>query len=182
MEVDNVDQDDGNEDIDSDIGGRLHSNSYETDSVIKGRLPLLLGKLCRLSVPSLDELDKEDENRMFDRFKFMKFGCNHTGRKGTRPLDKLLINKGGERSQEAGNLDEIDLQITVKWVNTRAKDSLKSYKECVKKRYGDDASKQPLFDPNSWIQAVGGRKKGRIYGFSNISDAYVVMTGYICWV
>ncbi|KAL8231892.1 hypothetical protein R6Q57_001670 [Mikania cordata] len=46
------------------------------------------------------------------------------GKKGTRPLDKLLISKGGERSQEAGNLDEIDLQTTVKWVDTRAKDSL----------------------------------------------------------
>ncbi|KAL8239926.1 hypothetical protein R6Q59_016493 [Mikania micrantha] len=99
------------------------------------------------------------------------------GKKGTRPLDKLLISKGGERSQEAGNLDEIDLQTTVKWVDTRAKDSLKSYKECVKKRYGVDASKQPLFDPDSWIQAVGGRKKGRVYDFSDISDPYVVMTG-----
>ncbi|KAL8216986.1 hypothetical protein R6Q57_023823 [Mikania cordata] len=82
-----------------------------------------------------------------------------------------------EVTREAGNLDEIDLQTTVKWVDTRAKDSLKSYKECVKKRYGDDASKQPLFDPDSWIQAVGGRKKGRVYGFSDISDPHVVMTG-----
>ncbi|KAL8199721.1 hypothetical protein R6Q57_013289 [Mikania cordata] len=81
------------------------------------------------------------------------------GKKGRRALDKLLISKGGERSQEAGNLDEIDLQTTVKWVDTRAKDSLKSYKECVKKIYGDHASKQPLFDPDSWIQAVGGGKK-----------------------
>ncbi|KAL8215879.1 hypothetical protein R6Q57_022716 [Mikania cordata] len=98
------------------------------------------------------------------------------GKKGARPLDKLLTSKGGERSQETGNLDEIDLQTTVKWVDTRAKDSLKSYKECVKKRYEDDASKQPLFDPDSWIQAVGGRKKDRVYGFSDISDLHVVMT------
>ncbi|KAL8268208.1 hypothetical protein R6Q59_002006 [Mikania micrantha] len=98
------------------------------------------------------------------------------GKKGTRPLDKLLTSKGGERSQETGNLDEIDLQTTVKWVDTRAKDSLKSYKECVKKRYGDDASKQPLFDPDSWIQTVRGRKKGRVYGFSDISDPHVVIT------
>ncbi|KAL8239660.1 hypothetical protein R6Q59_016227 [Mikania micrantha] len=99
------------------------------------------------------------------------------GKKGTRPLDTLLISKGGERSQEARNLDEIDLQNTVKWVDTRAKDSLISYKERVKKRYGDDASKQPLFDPDSWIQAVGGWKKGKVYGFSDMSDPHVVMTG-----
>ncbi|KAL8249808.1 hypothetical protein R6Q59_006676 [Mikania micrantha] len=98
------------------------------------------------------------------------------GKIGTRPLDKLLISKGGEGQHEAGNLDDIDLQDTVKWVDTRAKDSLKSYKEHVKKRYGDDARKQPLFDPDSWIQAVGGRKKGRVYGFSDISDPHVVMT------
>ncbi|KAD2804975.1 hypothetical protein E3N88_38352 [Mikania micrantha] len=81
------------------------------------------------------------------------------------------------KRKAAGNLDEIDLQTTVKWVDTRAKDSLKSYKERVKKRYGDDASKQPLFDLDSWIQAVGGRKKGRVYGFSDMSDPHVVMTG-----
>ncbi|KAL8259994.1 hypothetical protein R6Q59_027947 [Mikania micrantha] len=84
-------------------------------------------------------------------------------KKGTRPLDKLLISKGGEGPQEARNLDDIDLHAIVKW---------KSYKEHVKKRYGDDASKQPLFDPDSWIQAVGGRKKGRVYGFSDISDSF----------
>ncbi|KAD2393062.1 hypothetical protein E3N88_40049 [Mikania micrantha] len=32
MEVNDVDQDDGYEDIDSGIGGRLHSDSYETSS------------------------------------------------------------------------------------------------------------------------------------------------------
>ncbi|KAD2393067.1 hypothetical protein E3N88_40044 [Mikania micrantha] len=32
------------------------------------------------------------------------------GKKGTRPLDKVLISKGCERSQEAGNLDEINLK------------------------------------------------------------------------
>ncbi|KAD6455016.1 hypothetical protein E3N88_09722 [Mikania micrantha] len=301
MEVDDVDQDDGDEDIDSGIGGRLHSDSYETGSqhessdddestvgrrgpvaptplpeprnhsVIKGRQPVLLGKLCRLSGPISRRVGKISLKRMKigcltvsrARNSAKKAACNanvevgddlsviipykprrmgsliweklveywntddwkakssinasnrgkliagkHTlgsqtyatlkrkadkllgrhatvveiwmqshGKKGTRPLDKLLISKGGERSQEAGNLDEIDLQTTVKWVDTRAKDSLKSYKECVKKRYGVDASKQPLFDPDSWIQAVGGRKKGRVYDFSDISDPYVVMTG-----
>ncbi|KAD0825900.1 hypothetical protein E3N88_43654 [Mikania micrantha] len=36
MEVDDVDQDDGYEDIDSGIGGRLHSDSYETGSQHEG--------------------------------------------------------------------------------------------------------------------------------------------------
>ncbi|KAD4585477.1 hypothetical protein E3N88_23078 [Mikania micrantha] len=304
MEVDDVDQDDGYEDIDIGIAGRLHSNSYETgsqhessdddESTVGRRGPVAptplpeprnreqifiihgefsnQGKATRIIGETLQafwshpwtswkDISKEDENRMFDLFKFMKkkvknllsrarnsakkaacnanvkvgddlsviipykprwmgsqiweklveywntddwkakssinasnrgklIGVKHTlgsqtyvtlkrkadkllgrpatvdeiwmqshGKKGTRPLDKLLTSKGGERSQETGNLDEIDLQTTVKWVDTRAKDSLKSYKECVKKRYGDDASKQPLFDLDSWIQAVGGGKK-----------------------
>ncbi|KAL8197980.1 hypothetical protein R6Q57_030007 [Mikania cordata] len=228
MEVDDVDQDDGYEDIDSGIGGRLHSNSHETgsqhessddDESTVGRRGAIAptplpepsnreqifiihgefsnqGKATRIIGETLQafwshpwtswkDISKEDENRRFDRFKlhyqwendlvetirycwvkFMKkkvknllsrarnsakkaasnanveVGDNLSdkllgrpatvdeiwmqshGKKGTRPLDKLLISKGGERSQEAENLDEIDLQTTVKWVDTRTKDSL----------------------------------------------------------
>ncbi|KAL8257601.1 hypothetical protein R6Q59_029642 [Mikania micrantha] len=82
---------------------------------------------------SWKDVSKEDENMMFDRFKDKLLVRRATvdeiwiqshGKKGTRPLDKLLISKGGEGSQKAGNLDEIDLLTTVKWVDTRAKDSL----------------------------------------------------------
>ncbi|KAD7477469.1 hypothetical protein E3N88_00605 [Mikania micrantha] len=196
MEVDDVDQDDRDEDIDSGIKGRLHSDSYETgsqhessdddESTVGQRGPVAPTPLSeprnRFLVPSLDELEdisKEGENRMFDRFKDKllerpatvdEIWMQSQRKEETKPLDKLLISKGGERSQESGNLDEIDLQTTVEWVDTRP----------LGQRillYGDDASKQPLFDPDSWIQAVGGRKKDRVYGFSDISDIHVVMTG-----
>ncbi|XP_035835908.1 uncharacterized protein LOC118484118 [Helianthus annuus] len=99
------------------------------------------------------------------------------GKKGTRPLDILLSRRGGEDSQTADGLDEIDLSSTVKWVDSRAENSLKSYKKYVKDKYGDDASKRPLFDEDSWIQAGGGKKKGRIYGFNDINDPQLLMTG-----
>jgi len=47
----------------------------------------------------------------------------------------------------------------------------------VKEKYGDDASKRPLFDQDSWVQAVGGKKKGRLYGFNDIRDPHLMMTG-----
>ncbi|KAD7477180.1 hypothetical protein E3N88_00316 [Mikania micrantha] len=246
MEVDDVDQDDGYEDIDSGIGGRLHSDSYETgsqhessdddESTVGRRGPVAptplpeprnreqifiihgearnsakkaasnanaeVGDDLSVIIPykprwmgsqiweklveywNTDDWKAKSSINASNRGKLI--GGKHTlgsqtyvklkrkadkllgrpatvdeiwmqshGKKGTRPLDKLLISKGGERSQEAGNLDEIDLQTIVKWVDTRAKDSL----------------------VNSWIQAVGERKKGRVYGFSDISDPHVVMTG-----
>ncbi|XP_076949153.1 uncharacterized protein LOC143621697 [Bidens hawaiensis] len=91
--------------------------------------------------------------------------------------DRLVSRRGGVGSEEAINLDEIDIPNDCDWVDTRAKDSLKSYQKYVKERHGDDASKHPLFDPDSWVQAVGGKKKGRLYGFNDISDPHAVMTG-----
>ncbi|MFS7991630.1 putative transposase, Ptta/En/Spm, plant [Helianthus anomalus] len=99
------------------------------------------------------------------------------GKKGTRPLDILLSCRGCEDSQTSDGLDEIDLSSTVKWVDTRVENSLKSYKKYVKDKYGDGASKRPLFDEDSWIQAGGGKKKGRIYGFNDINDPHLLMTG-----
>ncbi|XP_076944443.1 uncharacterized protein LOC143615093 isoform X2 [Bidens hawaiensis] len=99
------------------------------------------------------------------------------GKKETRPLDRLAGRKGGEGSGDANALDEIDIHNDFDWVDTRAKDSLIPYHKYVKERHGDDASKRPLFDPDSWVQAVGGKKKGRLYGFNDISDPHAVMTG-----
>ncbi|KAD7117342.1 hypothetical protein E3N88_04610 [Mikania micrantha] len=83
------------------IGGK-HTLGSQTYVTLKRKADKLLGRRA-----TLDEIWMQSHRK-----------------KGTRPLDKLLISKGDERSQEAGNLDEIDLQTTVKWVDTRAKDSL----------------------------------------------------------
>ncbi|KAI3812979.1 hypothetical protein L1987_17692 [Smallanthus sonchifolius] len=80
------------------------------------------------------------------------------GKKGTRPLDRLLRCRGGE-GLEAGGLEEIDLQNHVEWVDSRAEESFKSYQESIKEKYGDDNGKHPLFDEDSWIEAFGGKKK-----------------------
>ncbi|KAL2466497.1 putative transposase-like protein [Abeliophyllum distichum] len=39
------------------------------------------------------------------------------------------------------------------------------YKASIEFKYGIDGDDQPEFDPDSWINAVNGPSKGRIYGF-----------------
>ncbi|KAD7478379.1 hypothetical protein E3N88_01515 [Mikania micrantha] len=89
-------------------------------------------------------------------------------KKGTRPLDRLLRRERGEGSKEP---EEINFQDNVEWVDAKAKESFKSYQKYVMEKYGDNTSKQPLFDLDTWIQA--GKKKGRF----DISDPQVLMTG-----
>ncbi|KAL8246622.1 hypothetical protein R6Q59_007838 [Mikania micrantha] len=88
-------------------------------------------------------------------------------KKGTRPLDRLLRRERGEGSKEP---EEINFQDNVEWVDAKAKESFKSYQKYVMEKYGDNTSKQPLFDLDTWIQA--GKKKGRF----DISDPQVLMT------
>ncbi|KAD2392862.1 hypothetical protein E3N88_39839 [Mikania micrantha] len=86
------------------------------------------------------------------------------GRKGTRPLDRLLRRERGEGSKEP---EEINFQDNVEWVDAKAKESFKY----VIEKYGDNTRKHPLFDLDTWIQAW--KKKGRF----DISDPQVMMTG-----
>ncbi|KAL8242951.1 hypothetical protein R6Q59_013253 [Mikania micrantha] len=90
------------------------------------------------------------------------------GKKGTRPLDRLLRHERGEGSEEQ---EEMNFQDNVEWVDARAKESFKSYQKYVMEKYGDNTSKHPLFDLDAWVQA--GKKKGRF----DISDPQVMMTG-----
>ncbi|KAD5803604.1 hypothetical protein E3N88_14964 [Mikania micrantha] len=79
------------------------------------------------------------------------------GKKGTRPLDRLLRRERGEGSKEP---EEINFQDNVEWVDAKAKESFKSYQKYVMEKYGDNTSKHPLFDHDTWIQA--GKKKGQV--------------------
>ncbi|KAL8224610.1 hypothetical protein R6Q59_000450 [Mikania micrantha] len=90
------------------------------------------------------------------------------GKKRTRPLDRLLRHERGEGSKEP---EEINFQDNVEWVDAKAKESFKSYQKYVMEKYGDNTSKHPLFDLDTWVQA--GKKKGRF----DISDPQVMMTG-----
>ncbi|KAL8224018.1 hypothetical protein R6Q57_019493 [Mikania cordata] len=89
-------------------------------------------------------------------------------KKGTRPLDRLLRHERGEDSKEP---KEINFQDNVEWVDALAKESFKSYQKYVMEKYGDNTSKHPLFDLDTWMQAC--KKKGRF----DINDLQVIMTG-----
>lgn len=48
----------------------------------------------------------------------------------------------------------------------------------VVNKYGEDVTSQPeLGDAELWTEAVGGVKKGRIYGFGAPYDPQLAMTG-----
>ncbi|KAK1440633.1 hypothetical protein QVD17_06462 [Tagetes erecta] len=89
------------------------------------------------------------------------------GKKGTRPLDRLSRHGEGECSKEYESLEDIDLQNNVEWVDSKAEDSFRLYKEYVKEKYGDDTSKRPFFDIDT---LVGGKKSGRF----DIRDPHVM--------
>ncbi|KAL8200968.1 hypothetical protein R6Q57_012307 [Mikania cordata] len=78
---------------------------------------------------SWKDVSNEDGDRMFERFKEEKLGRPATvdeiwmqshGKKGTRPLDRLLKRERGECSAD---LEDINLQDNVKWVDSKAKES-----------------------------------------------------------
>ncbi|KAK1406434.1 hypothetical protein QVD17_41732 [Tagetes erecta] len=124
---------------------------------------------------SRKEVSKEDGDRMFERFNGyyqweIEVWVQSHGKKGTRPLDRLLRHGEGEGSQEYESLEEIDLQNNIEWVDTKSEESFRLYKEYVKEKYGNDTSKRPLFDFDTW---VGGKKNGRF----NIRDPHVMKMG-----
>ena len=47
----------------------------------------------------------------------------------------------------------------------------KDYSTFVETKYGSDVSTQPVFDVESWVEATGASKKGRVYGFGTGSYA-----------
>ncbi|KAL8257121.1 hypothetical protein R6Q59_029162 [Mikania micrantha] len=77
--------------------------------------------------------------------------------------------KADEATEE---FEDINLQENVEWVDARAKESFKSYQKYVMEKYGDNTSKHPLFDLDTWVQA--SKKKGRLF---DISDPQVMITG-----
>ncbi|KAD4888451.1 hypothetical protein E3N88_20524 [Mikania micrantha] len=95
----------------------------------------------------------------------LKLKASH-GKKGTRPLDRLLRRERGEDSEE---LEEINFEDIVESVDARAKVSFKY----VMEKYGKNTRKHPLFDLDTWVQAC--KKKGRL----DISDPLSFHT-HIC--
>ncbi|KAL2457251.1 Uncharacterized protein Adt_46427 [Abeliophyllum distichum] len=51
------------------------------------------------------------------------------------------------------------------FIDKKSKRVHDKYKASIEFKYGTDKDDQPEFDPDSWINAVNGPSKGRIYGF-----------------
>ncbi|KAL2475074.1 Uncharacterized protein Adt_35810 [Abeliophyllum distichum] len=51
------------------------------------------------------------------------------------------------------------------FIDKKSKRVYDKYKSSIEFKYGTDRDNQPEFDPDSWINAVNGPSKGRIYGF-----------------
>ncbi|KAJ4850181.1 hypothetical protein Tsubulata_004463 [Turnera subulata] len=47
------------------------------------------------------------------------------------------------------------------------------YKETLKTKYGEDLSFAPSIDRSTWLEAVGGAKKGRVVGTGEFSPKFI---------
>lgn len=52
-----------------------------------------------------------------------------------------------------------------------------SYASTISAKYGDDISSHPSFDADAWVEATGGSKKGRLYGFGSTAKATSILGG-----
>ncbi|XP_076912541.1 uncharacterized protein LOC143570905 [Bidens hawaiensis] len=87
-------------------------------------------------------------------------------RKGSRPLDKDLSNSLVSEDDSEGSFEEENLN----WVDDRAKETWVNYNGYVVEKYGEEHSE---LDKDSWSRAVGGVKRGKLYGLSNVSGTRV---------
>ncbi|KAJ9548861.1 hypothetical protein OSB04_021404 [Centaurea solstitialis] len=63
-------------------------------------------------------------------------------------------------------------------ITPKATQTLSRYQQSLVEKYGEDVDAQPQSgDVDLWTQAVGGVKKGRIFGFGAPRDPHHVMTG-----
>ncbi|XP_076947037.1 uncharacterized protein LOC143618846 [Bidens hawaiensis] len=113
---------------------------------------------------------KEMDHTFKRRVKFGEFWLQTHAKKGSRPLDKLPVcsELADVDLVEVDDVEDINQEKNVDWVDTRAGEAYK---------YGDDISLHPEFDMELWLSVAGGTKKRRLYGTSNITDPYVVLTG-----
>ncbi|XP_076894585.1 uncharacterized protein LOC143546925 [Bidens hawaiensis] len=122
---------------------------------------------------------KEMGNTLKRRAKFGEFWLQTHAKKGSRPLDKLPVCSElvDVDLEEANDVEDIIQDKNVDWVDPRAGEAYESYKKLVVKKYGEDSSLHPEFDMELWSRTAEGKKKLRLYGTSNITDPYVVLTG-----
>ncbi|MFS8015513.1 hypothetical protein Hanom_Chr15g01357541 [Helianthus anomalus] len=109
-------------------------------------------------------------------------------KKGRRPLDKaqectsnvvegLDSEENGQEQNQGLNGEEDIEEPNRDWVDERSFETWKIYKGYLVEKYGSDESEHPKFDQDLWTRAGGGLNKGKLYGFSNVSDPLALITG-----
>ncbi|KAL8230131.1 hypothetical protein R6Q59_000543 [Mikania micrantha] len=123
--------------------------------------------------------DKKFGHETLFRDMWMQSRC----RKGSRPLDKVsecnspVVNVFDEETDEGIDSEENVQEQNLNWVDERSSETWKIYEGYLVEKYGDDESKHPEYDSDLWFRATGGKNKGKLYGFSNVSDPQALLTG-----
>ncbi|MQM12834.1 hypothetical protein Taro_045755 [Colocasia esculenta] len=65
------------------------------------------------------------------------------------------------------------------YVSESARTIAETYDRTMAERYAE-GTPQPDLDPEAWVDAVGGPRKGRVYGFGDSLDTHPVLSSYAC--
>ncbi|XP_017976903.1 PREDICTED: uncharacterized protein LOC18613326 [Theobroma cacao] len=65
------------------------------------------------------------------------------------------------------------------FIDNKSKSTSKMYNSVLSQKYGENLSSQPEFDPNAWIEAIGGIETTRthVYGFGTRVPVTALLTG-----
>ncbi|KAJ9558810.1 hypothetical protein OSB04_013424 [Centaurea solstitialis] len=92
---------------------------------------------------------------------------------GVPPSCLELFDKTHKKRSASGSTSS----DTGEYVTSRCSRVADEYATSLSQKYGDDPSNHPLVDKELWEQAVGGMKKGRLFGFGYNNDIDGVLTG-----
>ncbi|KAJ9556391.1 hypothetical protein OSB04_011005 [Centaurea solstitialis] len=82
---------------------------------------------------------------------------------GVPPSCLELFNQTHKKRSASGSTSS----DTGEYVTSRCSRVADEYSTSLSQKYGDDPSNHPLVDKELWEQAVGGMKKGRLFGFGS---------------
>ncbi|KAJ0478773.1 putative transposase, Ptta/En/Spm, plant [Helianthus annuus] len=103
-------------------------------------------------------------------------------RKGSRPFDKDLDCSSSVVENvdlEDVDLEGVELEGNVQekksaWVDDRAHDTWVKYEGLLLEKYGEESSQHRELDKELWYRAAGGKKRGKVYGLSNLKNDFNV--------
>ncbi|MQM01908.1 hypothetical protein Taro_034665, partial [Colocasia esculenta] len=64
------------------------------------------------------------------------------------------------------------------YVSESARTIAETYDRTMAERYAE-GTPQPDLDPEAWVDAAGGPRKGRVYGFGDSLDTHPVLSPYV---